>query len=98
MDDAARREVRDLVLDDGAFGRLTVTRDRRGGGQGAPGGQDEGWHRAVVRPVEVRGRRHLQFSYFDATRDVTRNVAGPAARRELDTLLATPARAVTVRS
>jgi SAM-dependent methyltransferase len=40
------------------------------------------WVRVVVRPVELRGERHLQFSYFDAKKDTTRNyppaeAAGP---------------------
>ena len=39
----------------------------------------EAWRRVVVRPVQLRGRRHLRFSYFDARQDVTKNYAGPAA-------------------
>lgn len=34
------------------------------------------WLRVVVRPVDLRGERHLQFSYFDAKKDVTRNFRG----------------------
>jgi len=42
------------------------------------------WTRVVVRPVEVRGERYLQFSYFDAKRNVTKNVQGDAAAARLD--------------
>jgi hypothetical protein len=31
------------------------------------------WVRVVVRAVELRGSPHLQFSYFDAKKDTTRN-------------------------
>jgi len=31
------------------------------------------WVRVIVRPIELRGERHLQFSYFDAKKDVTKN-------------------------
>jgi hypothetical protein len=31
------------------------------------------WLRVTVRPVELRGERHLQFSYFDSRKDVTKN-------------------------
>jgi hypothetical protein len=37
------------------------------------GGRASPWVRVVVRPVELRGTRHLQFSYFDAKKDTTRN-------------------------
>ena len=37
------------------------------------GGHDSPWVRVVVRPVELRGSRHLQFSYFDAKKDTTKN-------------------------
>ena len=31
------------------------------------------WQRVVVRPIELRGERHLQFSYFDGRKDLTKN-------------------------
>src|SRR5438270_6306671 len=46
------------------------------------------WVRVVVRPVNLRGRRHLQFAYFDRTKCVTKNYAGPAAGAPLAELLA----------
>src|SRR6266851_2771772 len=32
------------------------------------------WVRVVVRPVELRGRPYLQFSYFDQKKNVTKNL------------------------
>jgi hypothetical protein len=90
MDEQTRRRVRDLVLDEERFRRLTVNT----GHQTAP----DAWRRVVVRPVQLRGRRHLQFSYFDARQDVTKNYAGPAATRRLEEILHLPARAISVQS
>jgi hypothetical protein len=46
------------------------------------------WRRVVVRPIEVRGERLLQFSQFDGRKDVTRNVPPTEATALLDELLA----------
>jgi SAM-dependent methyltransferase len=46
---------------------------RRATFAGVPRGGPCPWVRVVVRPVDLRGERHLQFSYFDATKDVTKN-------------------------
>jgi hypothetical protein len=35
------------------------------------------WIRVVVRPVELRGQRYLQFAYFEAQKNVTKNFRGP---------------------
>lgn len=103
MDEQTRQRVRDLVFDDAAFVRLTLT-PRLGpagahlGSNGGPGAEPPAWQRIVVRPVQLRGGRHLQFSYFDARRDVTKNFTGAAAERHLSSILALPARAVSVQS
>jgi hypothetical protein len=34
------------------------------------------WVRVVIRPLELRGQRHLQFSYFDAKKNITKNHRG----------------------
>jgi SAM-dependent methyltransferase len=46
------------------------------------------WVRVVVRPVELRGEPHRQFSYFDARKDTTRNYPVGEADTPLDELLA----------
>ena len=45
------------------------------------------WVRVVVRPVDLRGGRHLQFAYYDATRCVTKNVTGDEAAARLDEVI-----------
>jgi hypothetical protein len=46
------------------------------------------WVRVVVRPVELRGERQLQFSYFDARKDITRNYPVAEAAAPLGEILA----------
>jgi hypothetical protein len=46
------------------------------------------WVRVVIRPVELRGQRYLQFSYFDAKKDVTKNFHGEEIAPRLDEVLA----------
>ncbi len=46
------------------------------------------WSRVVVRPVVLRGERCLQFAYFDARKDVTKNFQGPEITVALKEVLA----------
>ncbi len=46
------------------------------------------WLRVVVRPVELQGTCHLQFSYFDQRKNVTKNCTADEALARLDELLA----------
>jgi hypothetical protein len=46
------------------------------------------WVRVVVRPVELRDTRWLQFSYFDGKKDITKNFATSDAATSLDEVLA----------
>jgi SAM-dependent methyltransferase len=48
------------------------------------------WRQVIVRPVEVRGRRQLQFSYFDQKKDISKNYYGGEATARLDEVLAIP--------
>src|SRR4051794_13963941 len=78
-----REQVRGLVHDAASaadFVRATFAGPARAGA--CP------WRRVVVRPVEVRGERMVQFSYFDERKDVTRNVPPQEAAALLDELLA----------
>jgi hypothetical protein len=49
--------------------------------------QDLPWTKVVVRPVLLRGERHLQFSYFDAHKDLTQNYTGEDLEQQIDILL-----------
>ena len=55
------------------------------------------WTRVIVRPVELRGSIHLQFSYFEEKKDVTKNYLEDAAAK-VEELLALPFRNIFVES
>jgi hypothetical protein len=79
-----RETVRLLLFDtiqSGSFRRATF-------GGAARGDRATKWVRAVIRPVELRGKRCLQFSYFDAQKDITRNYESDEARIPIDELIA----------
>ncbi|MCC6442164.1 MAG: SAM-dependent methyltransferase [Armatimonadetes bacterium] len=48
------------------------------------------WNKVVLRPVEVKGCRVIQFSYFDGRQDIARNASGEEAAARLEDLLTTP--------
>lgn len=56
------------------------------------------WIKVLLRPVLIKGVRHLQFSYFDGKKDLTRNYAGPDSLAPLDELLALPFNSITLRT
>ena len=89
-DRESRSAVRDAVLDEETFVRLTATGRLRG--------ERPPWVKVVVRPVMVRGRRRVQFSYFDAKKDITKNYFGDLLLKKLDELLAMPFRQFHVQS
>jgi SAM-dependent methyltransferase len=71
--------VKNAILDPDVFVRGVFSGRRRG--------HAVQWKKVVLRPVLVRGKRHLQFSYFDDAQDITKNYAEPEAEAHLDTLL-----------
>jgi SAM-dependent methyltransferase len=82
--------IKRAVLDEDAFVRLTLKGIVRG--PAAP------WRQIVVRPVELRGRRQLQFSYFDEKKDISKNYYGAEAAARLDEALAIPFSSVVLQT
>jgi len=78
--DSLRRLVSDAVLGPG-FRRATFAGAIRGD-------TPSPWVRVVIRPVELRGHPHLQFSYFDAKKDTTKNYLPHEAHEPLAAVLA----------
>jgi SAM-dependent methyltransferase len=82
--------VRQIVLDEDTFVRVTM--------KGRIGEQALPWRQVVVRPVQVRGARSVQFSYFTAKQDITKNYRGGDVAGKLDELLALPFTSITAQS
>ena len=61
-------------------------------------GMSNPWRQVIVRPVLLKSRRHLQFSYFNQKQDITKNYRGPEAEARLDEVLALPFASIAVQS
>ena len=55
---------------------------------GQPRDRAAAWIKVIVRPVLVRGQKHMQFSYFDAKKDITKNYQGDEIAEKLAQILA----------
>jgi hypothetical protein len=77
-----KRTITRMVQDENTFLRLTL--------KGQIREKVMPWRRVVVRPVLIKNVRHLQFSYFDAKQDITKNYRGTEAQEKLDELLMLP--------
>ena len=45
------------------------------------------WVKVSIRPVQVRGEKHFQFSYFDQRKDVTKNFRESEVGTNLESIL-----------
>lgn len=65
-------------------------------------GQQKGssvpWVKVILRPVELKGEIHLQISWFDEKKDITKNYSFDEAAAQVDELLALPFRNIFVES
>lgn len=82
MPESYRETMKESVLDEATFVRLTL--------KGKQPKQEVPYRRIVVRPVLIKGERHLQFSYFTEKQDVTKNYRDTPAEEKLDEALALP--------
>src|SRR5512147_2207381 len=81
--------VRDRILASTSLIRAVFTGEQKG--SSLP------WVKVVVRPVELKGQVHLQFSYFDEKKDITKNYLEEAAAK-VDELLTLPFRNIFIES
>lgn len=81
MSDAQTRQLlREALEDEAGFVRAELRLREN----------ERGWKRVVLRPVTLKGARHIQFSYFSARQDVSKNHRLPAALEALDEALELP--------
>jgi SAM-dependent methyltransferase len=89
MDSDYKQLVRERILASDTFIRAVFSGEQKGA--------SVGWMKVVVRPVELKGQVHLQFSYFDEKKDVTKNYLEDAPSKVYE-LLALPFRNIFVES
>jgi SAM-dependent methyltransferase len=89
MDSDYKQLVRERILASDTFIRAVFSGEQKGAS--VP------WVKVVVRPVELKGQLHWQFSYFDEKKDISKNHLDDAAVK-VDELLALPFRNIFVES
>ena len=89
MDRDYKDLIRERILTRETFVRAVFSGEQQG--------SSVQWTKVVIRPVELKGQVHLQFSYFDGKKDITKNHLDEAASR-VDELLALPFRNIFVES
>ncbi|MDP1545313.1 MAG: SAM-dependent methyltransferase [Anaerolineales bacterium] len=88
MENDHKKLIRDRVLAHSAFVRAIFSGQQKG--------SEVDWIKVVVRPVEIKGAIHLQFSYFDEKKDVSKNYKAEEAGPKVNELLALPFRNIFV--
>ena len=80
--DDYKATIKAAVADEGSFVRMTLSRKLK---------RDETpWVKIVARPVMVKGRRRMQFSFFDPAKDITKNYPLQELDSRLNEVLAIP--------
>jgi SAM-dependent methyltransferase len=77
-----RDVVRQTVLEAPTFVRATFSGQQRG--------ETIAWGKVTLRPVEVKGKRHIQFAYYDDRKCITKNYADAELTTSLESLLTLP--------
>ncbi|HLX58025.1 MAG TPA: hypothetical protein VKR83_13465, partial [Ktedonobacteraceae bacterium] len=88
--DRYKEQIKHVALDEERFVRLTL--------KGQIRASHLPWRQVIVRPVQIKNERYLQFSYFTQKQDITKNYRGSEAVEKLDELLALPFHAISARS
>jgi hypothetical protein len=71
--------IKKAILDENSFISASFSGRHNG---------DSAWVRVTLRPVLIKNQRHLQFSYFDQRKDISKNYTGDEAAEKVDELLA----------
>ncbi len=85
-----KQQIELLVQDEQTFVRLTL--------KGQIRDQLLPWRQVIVRPVQIKNERYLQFSYFTQKQDITKNYRASEAREKLAELLALPFHTIIAQS
>ncbi len=79
--------IRDSILKDEGFIRATFSGQHRDRTVGVGELASARWKKVIVRPVLVRDKKHIQFSHFDAKKDITKNYQGDQSAEMLEQLI-----------
>ncbi len=90
MSNAYQQEIKTGILNEKTF--LSAVFSGRQKGKSVP------WEKVSLRPVLLKGKRHIQFSYFNGKQDISKNYAGDELAAKIDELLALPFKSIVLRA
>ncbi len=88
MSEEYKEKVRARILNRDTFVKAVFTGHQKSA--------DIDWVKILIRPVEIKGAYHLQFSFFDEKKDISKNYAGEESPIRLDDVLMLPFRNILV--
>jgi hypothetical protein len=88
MADDYRQLITDKVIGDPTFIRARFSGQRRG--EYLP------WLKVELRPGHIKDQEHLQISYFESNKSITKNYTGAEAAQKLEQSNATPPEMLTL--
>jgi hypothetical protein len=83
-----KRLVQQSILDEETFIKAVFSGRQRG--HVIP------WRKVVIRPVLIKEKRHIQISYFDDKKDITKNYSDTQVGEKLAELLVLPFKSINV--
>jgi len=90
MSNAYQQKIKTGILNEKTF--LSAVFSGRQKGKSVP------WEKVSLRPVQLKGKRHIQFSYFNGKQDISKNYAGDDLATKIDELLALPFKSIVLRA
>lgn len=90
MEDNYIKKIHERILARDTFVRAVFTGQQKGA--------EMSWVKLVVRPVELKDGVHLQFSFFDEKKDISKNYSFEEAPAKINEVLALPFRNIFVES
>ena len=85
-----QQAIKTGILDEKTF--LSAVFSGRQKGKSVP------WEKVSLRPALLKGKRYIQFSYFNGKQDISKNYAGDDLAAKIDELLALPFKSIVLRA
>src|SRR6266571_3962694 len=86
MSQQYKKIIQEIILDEKIFVKATFT------------GGLQHWIKVIIRPVVIKGKKQVQFSYFTKKQDITKNYKGKDIIKKLHEILHMKFKEITVQT
>ncbi|OQY37279.1 MAG: hypothetical protein B6243_00970 [Anaerolineaceae bacterium 4572_5.2] len=90
MSNTYQQRIKNHILDEETFLSAVFSGQQKG--------KSVLWEKVSLRPVLLKDKRHIQFSYFDGKQDISKNYAGDELAEKVDELLALAFKSIALRA